>query len=59
MLITRKDVGFHSRKSILKNDGELWVKKEGGSLDVTTGVYDGAELCELIDIYMLYLIWKK
>ena len=56
MLITRKDVGFHSRKSILKNDGELWVKKEGGILDVTTGVYDGAELCELIDIYMLYLI---
>ena len=56
MLITRKDVGFHSRKSILKNVGELWVKKEGGSLDVTTGVYDGAELCELIDIYMLYLI---
>ena len=56
MLITRKDVGFHSRKSILKNDGELWVKKEGGSLGVTTGVYDGAKVSELIDIYMLYLI---
>ena len=56
MLITRKDVGFHSRKSILKNDGEIWVKKEGGSLGVTTGVYDGAKVSELIDIYMLYLI---
>ena len=59
--ITRKDVEviFHARKSVLYNDGEPWVKKEGGSFDVTMLAYDGAEVCELIGIYMLYLIGKK
>ena len=59
--ITRKDVEviFHARKSVLYNNGEPWVKKEGGSFDVTMGAYDGAEVCELIGIYMLYLIGKK
>ena len=35
--ITRKDVGviFHAQISVLYNDGESWVKKEGGSFDVT------------------------
>ena len=61
MPITRKDVEviFHARKSVLYNNGEPWVKKEGGSFDVTMGAYDGAEVCELIGIYMLYLIGKK
>ena len=55
--ITRKDVEviFHVRKSVLYNDGEPQVKKEGGSFDVT----DGAEVCELIGVYVLYLIGKK
>ena len=59
--ITRKDVEviFHARKSVLYNDAEPWVKKEGGSFDVTMGAYDGAEVCELIGIYMSYLIGKK
>ena len=59
--ITRKDVEviFHAQKSVLYNDGEPWMKKEGGSFDVTMGAYDGAEVCELIGIYMLYLIGKK
>ena len=59
--ITRKDIEviFHARKSVLYNDGEPWVKKKGGSFDVTMGAYDGAEVCELIGIYMLYLIGKK
>ena len=61
MPITRKDIEviFHARKSVLYNDGAPWVKKAGGSFDVTTGVYDGEEVCELIGIYMLYLIGKK
>ena len=61
MPITTKylEVIFHTRKSVLYNEGEPWVKKEGGSFDVTMGVYDGVEVCELIGIYMLYLIGKK
>ena len=39
VLITRKDVEvkYHARKSVLHNDGEPWVKKEGGNFDVTLG----------------------
>ena len=61
MSITRKDVELilHTRKSILYNDGEPWLTKEGGSFDLTMGAYDGAEVYELIGIYMLYLIGKK
>ena len=61
MPITTKylEVIFHTRKSVLYNEGEPWVKKEGGSFDVTMGVYDGVEVRELIGIYMLYLIGKK
>ena len=59
--ITRNhvEVIFHARKSVLYNNGEPWVKKEGGSFDVTMGAYDGAEVCERIGIYMLYLKGKK
>ena len=59
--ITRKgvEVIFRTQKSVLYNDGEPWTKKEGGSFDVTMGAYDGAEVCELIGIYILYLIGKK
>ena len=50
---------FHAQKSVLYNDGQPWVKKEGSNFDVTMGAYDGAEVCELIGSYMLYLIRKK
>ena len=53
------EVIFHARKSVLYNDGEPWVKKKGGSFDVTMGAYDGAKMCEPIGIYALYLIGKK
>ena len=32
----------------------LLMKKEGGSFYFIIGVYDGADVCELIGIYMLY-----
>ena len=35
------------------------MKKKGSSFDVTMGSYDGAEVCKLSGIYMLYLIGKK
>ena len=61
VLITRKDVEiiFHVRKSVLYNNGEPWVKKEDGSFDVTMGMYDWADVCGRIGIYMLYLIGKR
>ena len=32
------------------------MKKTSGLFDVTMGAYDGAEICELIGIYMLSLL---
>ena len=57
--ITREDVvTFHSRKSVLYNDGELWVKKESSSLDVTMGAYDRAKVFNLL-AFMLHMTVKK
>ena len=39
---------------MLFHDGNARVKKEGNPLfDVTIGSYDGAEVCELVGIYLL------
>ena len=39
---------------MLFHDGNAWVKKEGNPLfDVTMGSYDGAEVCELVGLYLL------
>ena len=44
---------FHARKSLLYNKGEPWTKKQSNNFDVAMGSYDGAEVCELIGIFML------
>ena len=50
---------FHARKSLLYNEGEPWIKKQSINFDVPMGSYDGAEVCELISIFMLSLIGNK
>ena len=50
---------FHARKSLLYNEGEAWIKKQSNNFDVKMGPYDGAEVCELICIFMLSLIGNK
>lgn len=38
----------------------MWVKKSGDSdFDVTMGSFDGAELCELVGLFILYTISKE
>ena len=44
----------HVRKSLLFNKQQIWIKKESGLFDVTMGAYDGAEVCELVGIFILY-----
>ena len=47
----------HCRKSLLYNNYEPWKKKDTDScFDVTMGSYDGAEVCELVGIYLLSLL---
>ena len=48
------DIINHARKSLLFHDSNAWVKKEGNPLfDVTMGSYDGAEVCGLVELYLL------
>ena len=47
------DIIMHSRKSLLFNNGNAWIKKDNSSFDVTMGSYDGAEVCELVGLFIL------
>ena len=48
------DVIMHSRKCFLfERNGSIWVKKENEDFDVTMGSYDGAEICELVGLFLL------
>ena len=43
-----------ARRSLLSNKDGNWIKKgENPSFDVTTGSFDGAEVCELVGLYLL------
>ena len=51
------DIVMHARKSILFNDNDLWIKRHGDpNFDVTMGSFDGAELCELVGLYILHTL---
>ena len=49
----------HARKSLLFDSSHTWIKRDGGLFDVTMGAFDGAEVCELVGTYLLFLISKK
>ena len=47
----------HCRKSLLFHEDTPWIKKGNGSLfDVTMGSYDGAEVCDLIGLYLISIL---
>ena len=45
---------MHSRKSLHFCDGNVCIKKGNHMFDVTTGSFDGAEVCQLVGLLMLY-----
>ena len=47
---------MHSRKSLLFDCDNVWVKKENSNFDVTMGSYDGSELCKLTCLYILNVL---
>ena len=47
------------KKSLLYYNKEPWVQKGERNFDVSWGAYDGAEVCELIGIFMLSLLSKR
>lgn len=45
---------MHARKSLLFDKSSAWIKKGDNPLfDVTMGSFDGAEICELVGLYIL------
>ncbi len=53
------DIIMHARKSLLFNKGTTWVKKDNNMFDVTMGSYDGAEICELVGLFILKQLTTK
>ena len=54
--VTESDIQIikHARRSLLFSKDNQWVKKNGDEqFDVTMGSYDGAEVCELVGLYLL------
>ena len=48
------DTILNARKSFLFDNGKVWIKKNVEThFDVTEGSFDGAEVCELVGLYML------
>ena len=43
----------HARESYIFSNGQPWIKKAEENFDVTMGAFDGAELCELVGLYVL------
>ena len=50
------NIVFHARKSLLFNKDQTWMKKGGELFDVTMGAFDGAEICELVGIFLQHQI---
>ena len=54
------EIIMHARKSLLFDNDERWIKKNNDlAFDVTMGSYDGAEVCELVGLYILPILREK
>ena len=49
----QENIILSCRKSILVYSGEIWEKTQNKNFDVTQGSYDGAEICELVGLFLL------
>ena len=51
-----ENIIFSCKKSILFHDGKPWEKTRNSEFDITQGSYDGAEICELVGLFLLSLL---
>ena len=49
-----EEIIFQCRQSFLFCEGQPWTKTGPDNFDVPMGSYDGAELCELVGLYLLH-----
>ena len=54
--ITQEDIDIviHSRRSVLVDGESIWMKKDSPEFDVTMGSFVGAEVCELVGLFILH-----
>ena len=59
--ITENDISIikHARKSLLFSNGKLWTKKDGSNSFFTMGSFDGAEICELVGLFILNNLGRR
>ena len=51
---------MHCHKSLLFDNSVIWTKQDDNKgFDVTMGSFDGAEICKLVDLYILYILSTK
>ena len=50
---------FHACKSLLFDRTSVSVKKDNSDFDVTIGSFDGAEVCEIVRLYLLNLLTNE
>ena len=55
---TEEEVLWNSRKSFVIKDGKVWLKINNKDFDVTMGAPDGAEVAELVGLFLLSEINK-
>ena len=48
-----KELFTHTKKSLLWDGKEAWVKKGASLFDVTMGSFDGAETCDIVGLFLL------
>ena len=48
-----KDTIIQSRKNFLVKNGEYWVKRKDEEFDVPMGAFDGAEVADIVGLFML------
>ena len=53
------EIIMHARKSLLFSDDGIWIKKGDELFDVTMGSFDGAEICELVGLFLLFELMKQ
>ena len=51
--LTRNTI-WQATNSFLFSNQQAWIKNRGGSFDITVGGYHGAEVCDLIGLYLLF-----
>ena len=56
--ISNDDINLfkQAKNSLLFHRGKVWRKKGTGTFDNTMGSFDGAEICELVGIYLLSIV---